>query len=50
MKPVYKKLRLAVLGAGLLSMVGLSFAQQGSPPGPPRFRLKSPVVRNNGGG
>ena len=49
MKPVYKKLRLAVLGAGLLSMVGLSFAQQGSPPGPPRFRLKSPVVRNNGG-
>lgn len=49
MNPAYRKLRLALLAAVLLSMTALSFAQRGAPPGPPRFRLKSPEVRNNGG-
>jgi len=49
MKPIYRKMQLVLLAAGLLSLTGHAFAQQGSPPGPPRFRLKSPVVRNNGG-
>jgi len=48
MKPIYRKMQLALLAAGLLSLTGHAFAQRGSPPGPPRFRLKSPVVRNNG--
>jgi phosphatidylethanolamine-binding protein (PEBP) family uncharacterized protein len=48
MKLIYKRMQLVLLAAGVLSMTGYAFAQQGSPPGPPRFRLKSPVVRNNG--
>ena len=49
MKISIRKIRFALLTAGLLSLTGLALAQIGSPPGPVRFRLKSPAVPNNGG-
>lgn len=42
-------LQVTALTAGLLSLTGAALAQKGAPPGPVRFRLKSPAVPNNGG-
>lgn len=39
---------LALAATALLSASGFALAQRGSAPGPVRFRLKSPVVMNNG--
>ena len=41
--------RTVILAISLVSLNGSALAQKGSPPGPVRFRLKSPAVPNNGG-
>lgn len=48
MKQASTTLRSVLLAAALLAATGLVLAQRGAEPGPPRFRLKSPVVMNNG--
>lgn len=48
MKTGMRQAGIALLSAVLLSATGLALAQRGSAPGPVRFRLKSPVVMNNG--
>jgi Raf kinase inhibitor-like YbhB/YbcL family protein len=44
-----RTLTIALLTTAMLSAAGQALAQRGSAPGPVRFRLKSPVVNNNGG-
>jgi len=49
MKAGFRTVGVTLVAAALLSAAGLALAQRGSAPGPARFRIKSPVVNNNGG-